>query len=68
VSGATYAFVKDHFVCESRGQLEAKNKGLIDMYFVKRIKPEYSTDDRGLVPNARFRKAFGLPEPQQELA
>jgi class 3 adenylate cyclase len=68
VSGATYAFVKDHFVCESRGQLEAKNKGLIDMYFVKRIKPEYSADDRGLVPNARFRKAFGLPEPQQELA
>jgi len=68
VSGATYAFVKDHFVCESRGQLEAKNKGLIDMYFVKRIKPEYSADDRGLVPNARFRKAFGLTEPQQELA
>jgi ligand-binding sensor domain-containing protein/class 3 adenylate cyclase len=68
VSGATHALIKDHFVCEHRGQVEAKNKGKIDMYFVKRIKPEYSADDRGLVPNARFRKECGLPEPVQELA
>ncbi|MBL8003409.1 MAG: hypothetical protein JNL05_15755 [Flavobacteriales bacterium] len=68
VSGATYAQLKDHFECVHRGQVEAKNKGKIDMYFVKRLKPEYSEDARGLVPNARFRKAFGLPEPVQELA
>jgi class 3 adenylate cyclase len=68
VSGATYALLKDHFECVHRGQVEAKNKGRIDMYFVKRLKPEFSEDARGLVPNARFRKAFGLPEPVQELA
>ncbi len=68
VSGATYALLKDHFECVHRGQVEAKNKGRIDMYFVKRLKPEYSEDARGVVPNARFRKLFGLPEPVQELA
>ena len=68
VSGATYALLKDHFECVHRGQVEAKNKGRIDMYFVKRIKPEFCEDDRGLVPNGRFRKLCGLPAPQEELA
>ncbi len=68
VSGSTYALVEDHFVCEHRGKIDAKNKGHIDMYFVKRIKPEFSADERGLVPNARFRKQCGLPVPVQELA
>ena len=34
ISGATYALVKDKFNCSYRGKIEAKNKGLIDMYFV----------------------------------
>ncbi|MBK8613537.1 MAG: hypothetical protein IPN85_08570 [Flavobacteriales bacterium] len=68
VSGTTYELIKDWFVCDHRGKVQAKNKGEIDMYFVRRIKPEFSADDRGLVPNARFRKACGLPEAQQELA
>jgi adenylate cyclase len=35
ISGDTFEFVKDHFNCTYRGKVEAKNKGLIDMYFVK---------------------------------
>jgi class 3 adenylate cyclase len=35
ISSATYELVKDKFECEHRGKVEAKNKGLIDMYFVK---------------------------------
>lgn len=35
ISGTTYEFVKDKFTCIHRGKVEAKNKGLIDMYFVK---------------------------------
>ena len=31
----TYTLVRDAFTCTHRGQLEAKNKGLIDMYFVE---------------------------------
>lgn len=38
ISGATYALVKDKFECTSRGALEAKNKGLIPMYFVEDAK------------------------------
>ena len=37
VSGATYALIKDKFHCTSRGPVEAKSKGLIDMYFVEKI-------------------------------
>jgi adenylate cyclase len=34
ISGTTYQYVKDHFECEHRGKVAAKNKGEIDMYFV----------------------------------
>jgi class 3 adenylate cyclase/ligand-binding sensor domain-containing protein len=60
ISGATHALVKDHFECAHRGQIEAKNKGAIDMYFVKRIKPEYSADAAGTRPNERFLRYCGL--------
>jgi class 3 adenylate cyclase len=33
ISGATYERVKDHFECVYRGKVQAKHKGLIDMYF-----------------------------------
>ncbi len=35
VSQFTYNLVKDQFVCEYRGKIKAKNKGEIEMYFVK---------------------------------
>ncbi|MBP7478035.1 MAG: hypothetical protein KA797_05880 [Chitinophagales bacterium] len=34
ISETTYNLVKDKYPCTPRGKLEAKNKGLIDMYFV----------------------------------
>ncbi len=38
ISGATFELVKDHFECEYRGKVKAKNKGEIDMYFVSNKK------------------------------
>jgi hypothetical protein len=38
ISGSTYEMVKDKFHCIHRGKIEAKNKGMIDMYFVERGK------------------------------
>ena len=35
ISGPTYEIIKDKFECTHRGKIEAKNKGMIDMYFVK---------------------------------
>jgi|GEM_PF-1426773 len=34
ISQSTYDLVKDHFSCTYRGEIEAKNKGKIAMYFV----------------------------------
>lgn len=34
VSAETHALIRDHFNCEYRGTVEAKNKGAIPMYFV----------------------------------
>ena len=35
ISGSTYELIKDKFTCTHRGKIEAKNKGVIDMYFVE---------------------------------
>lgn len=53
ISGATYEFVKDFFICEYRGKMPVKYKGELDMYFVKEIIPELS-DENGF-PNNGFR-------------
>jgi class 3 adenylate cyclase len=34
ISRTTYRLVKDRYNCTHRGKIEAKNKGMIDMYFV----------------------------------
>jgi PAS domain S-box-containing protein len=54
ISGSTYSIVKDFFICTFRGHIMVKNKGDIDMYFVDRIKPEYSEDPDGTEPNEKF--------------
>lgn len=54
ISGTTYEHIKDFFDCDYRGKIEAKNIGKIDMYFVNRIKDEYSTDELGIYPNDDF--------------
>ena len=54
ISGSTYALVNEYFVCTYRGKISAKNKGHIDMYFVEKIKPEYSINGEGLFPNDDF--------------
>jgi len=38
----------------------AKNKGSVAMYFVKRIKCEFSSDAAGLQPNQRFQKMVSM--------
>jgi PAS domain S-box-containing protein len=51
ISGSTYEYIKDFFDCDNRGKIETKNMGKIDMYFVNRIKPEFSIDSLGILPN-----------------
>ncbi|MBS1744050.1 MAG: tetratricopeptide repeat protein [Bacteroidetes bacterium] len=35
ISETTYEIVKDTFICTHRGKIQAKNKGMIEMYFVE---------------------------------
>jgi ligand-binding sensor domain-containing protein/class 3 adenylate cyclase len=58
ISGTTYEIVKDYFDCTYRGKIPAKNKGEIDMYFVNRIKPEFSANPEGTLANEQFRQAL----------
>ncbi|MBI3396394.1 MAG: hypothetical protein HY042_11205 [Spirochaetia bacterium] len=54
ISGDTYQLVKDFFDCEYRGRIQAKGKGEMDMYFLRRIKEDLSADTEGLLPNGKF--------------
>ncbi len=53
ISGTTYEFVKDFFVCLHRGKMPVKYKGELDMYFIEGIVPALK-DEQGS-PNNRFR-------------
>lgn len=54
ISGSTYEYVKDYFICEHRGKIEAKNIGKIDMYFVNGLKPEFCINGNRTAPNETF--------------
>lgn len=54
ISGSTHEIVKDLFVCEYRGRVNAKNKGEVEMYYVDGIKPEFSVNGEGKVPSQLF--------------
>ena len=58
LSSVTFDLVKDYFECEYRGEVEAKNKGKMKMYYLNRIKPEYAKDADGFIPNDAFRRIY----------
>ncbi len=51
ISYDVYTQVKQYFDCESRGKISVKHKTDLEMFYVKRIKPEYSADQDGFIPN-----------------
>jgi class 3 adenylate cyclase len=60
ISVMTYELVKEFFDCEYFGKLPVKYKDDLQMYEVKGLKPEYSADGKGIIPNESFRIKFGL--------
>lgn len=58
VSETTYTYIKDFFICNLRGTVDAKNIGEMKMYTVERIKPEYAADEKGILPNDEFIRAL----------
>lgn len=51
ITSDTYELIKDYFECEYRGKMPVKYKGEIDMYFVKRLRPEFSEGGSLYKPN-----------------
>lgn len=60
VSGNTYEFIAPYFDCVYRGKIQTKHKGMLDMYYVKGIKPELSINQEGILPNDDFWKIVDL--------
>lgn len=58
--------IKDYFDCDHRGQIAVKNRGEVDMYFLRRIKPEHSFYGKGVNPNQTLRAVVGLPKADFE--
>ena len=55
ISAATYRYICNYFECRHRGAIDIKNHSAIDMYFVDRLKPQFSQDEDGVFPNERFK-------------
>jgi len=60
ISVMSYELVKEFFDCEYFGKLPVKYKDDLQMYRITGLKPEFSVDGAGTVPNKAFRIKFGL--------
>jgi class 3 adenylate cyclase len=60
VSVMTWELVKEFFDCEYFGKLPVKYKGDLQMFRLIGLKPEFSLNGEGIIPNDAFRIKFGL--------
>lgn len=60
ISATTYELVKDLFHCEYFAHMPVKYQGEIPLYSVKSIKPDYSLQGKGIIPNKKFSIRYNL--------
>ncbi|MCB1173627.1 MAG: adenylate/guanylate cyclase domain-containing protein [Leptospiraceae bacterium] len=58
ISDTTYKSISEYFVCDYRGKIEARNKGMMDMYFVNGIHEHLSMKGEGHLPNSAFHSLY----------
>ena len=56
IAESTWQHIKTRFDTEARGAVEVKHQGLVNMNYLNRIRPEFSSDPAGIMPNDRFWK------------
>ena len=56
IAESTWQHIKTRFETDARGAVEVKHQGSVNMYYLNRIRPEFSTDPAGIMPNDRFWK------------
>lgn len=66
ISASTLTMVERLFVTEPRGSVEVKHKGPVDMFFLDRIRPEFSANDDGTLPNEAFWGSLPARAERQE--
>jgi class 3 adenylate cyclase len=54
VSYSVYEAMKDYFEFEPRGKLPIKGIGEVEMFFLTRLKKEFSYDESGFLPSKKF--------------
>jgi predicted metal-dependent HD superfamily phosphohydrolase len=60
ISEDTFLLINEFFDCVHRGKMPIKYKGEVDMYFVKGLKAEFSSDELGMIPNREMRNKLNL--------
>ncbi|MCK5136442.1 MAG: HD domain-containing protein [Bacteroidales bacterium] len=60
ISIMTYELIKEFFICEYYGKMPVKYKGDLEMFVVNGIRPEFSQDGKGALPNELFDTKFKL--------
>ena len=60
ISVMTYELIKEFFVCEYYGKMPVKYKGDLEMFVVSGIRPEFSAEGKGRIPNGLFDTKFKL--------
>jgi adenylate cyclase len=56
IAESTWQHIKTRFETDARGAVEVKHQGLVNMYYLNRIRPEFASDPAGIMPNDRFWK------------
>jgi hypothetical protein len=58
VSKDTYELVRFFFRFSFRGEIKDKHNEKREMFILERLKPRFSKDEAGLVPNADFLRIY----------
>ena len=56
IAESTWQHIKTRFETDARGAVEVKHQGLVNMYYLTRLRPDFSSDPAGIMPNDRFWK------------
>ena len=59
ISETAYQQVNEIFETENRGSINSGKKGDLPMYFLNRLKEEFSEDPDGIKANSVFQQKFG---------
>ncbi len=54
ISVMTYELVKEFFLCEYSGKMPVKYKNDLELFSVKSLRPEFTIDGHGSLPNDKF--------------